>query len=270
MLFCVRGTWGGESVCKGTDKTRFVREPVCCPSSLRAIHRTPTLLKTTKRWAPAVVSTEHMLASLLRRLLLTIMAIVSKLHIYVLARLMGYRSFLPQRDSILVTCCTNGLGHVHQMERVLSVLQQAGLEFPVIALAKEQKVPQYKIDSLKARFPGATFVNLNLEVDYDNGKSFNNRRIVVSATKTVLRRSTPFYRRIARLMMHYRPSYCLSFWEPGVAMFINAMNCPTKLVCVCSQVRDPTSRSAKAVRRPSMLARLGVLARVRSMRTTLG
>ena len=42
VLFCVRGTWGGESVCKGTDKTRFV--PV-------SIHRTPTLLKTTKRWA---------------------------------------------------------------------------------------------------------------------------------------------------------------------------------------------------------------------------
>jgi hypothetical protein len=44
VLFCVRGTWGGESVCKGTDKSRFVREPV-------SIHRTPTLLKTTKRWA---------------------------------------------------------------------------------------------------------------------------------------------------------------------------------------------------------------------------
>ena len=28
VLFCVRGTWGGESVSKGTDETHFVREPV--------------------------------------------------------------------------------------------------------------------------------------------------------------------------------------------------------------------------------------------------
>ena len=109
------------------------------------------------------------------------------------------------------------------------------MEFPVIALAKEQKVPKYKLESLKKKFPRATFVNLNLEVDYDNGKAFNNRQIVLSATNTVLRRSTPFYRKVARLMMRHRPAYCLSFWEPGVAMFINAMNCPTKLVTVCSQ-----------------------------------
>ena len=29
-------------------------------------------------------------------------------------------------------------------------------------------------DSLKAAFPRATFYNLNFEVDYDSGKSFNN------------------------------------------------------------------------------------------------
>jgi len=172
---------------------------------------------------------------LLRRLVLTLMMIVSKVHIYSLAKLMGYRQFEPDRNSLLVTCCTNGLGHVHQMERVLTVLQEAGMEFPVIALAKEQKVPKYKLDSLKSKFPRATFVNLNLEVDYDNGKAFNNAQIVASATKTVLRRSTPFYRKVARLMMRHRPAYCLSFWEPGVAMFINALNCPTKLVTVCSQ-----------------------------------
>ena len=172
---------------------------------------------------------------ILRRLVLMLMAITAKIHIYSLAKLMGYRSFEPNRDCTLVTCCTNGLGHVHQMERVLTVLQEAGMRFPIIALAKEQKVPKYKLDSLKSKFPDATFVNLNLEVDYDNGKSFNNRQIVISATKTVLRRSTPFYRKVARLMMRHRPAYCLSFWEPGVAMFINALNCPTKLVAVASQ-----------------------------------
>ena len=36
-------------------------------------------------------------------------------------------------------------------------------------------------------------------------------------------------------MKRYRPAYCLSFWEPGVATFINVMNCPTRLVSVASQ-----------------------------------
>ena len=176
-----------------------------------------------------------MIGELIKRLLLAVVALTAKIHILSLARIMGYRNFEPNRDVCLVTCCTNGLGHVHQMERVLGVLQEAGMKFPIIALAKEQKVPKYKLDSLKAKFPDATFVNLNLEVDYDNGKSFNNRQIVLSATKTVLRRSTPFYRKVSRIMMRHRPAYCLSFWEPGVAMFINALNCPTKLAVVASQ-----------------------------------
>ena len=176
-----------------------------------------------------------MIGELIKRLLLMIIALTAKIHISSLARIMGYRTFEPNRDVTLVTCCTNGLGHVHQMERVLSVLQEAGMKFPIIALAKEQKVPKYKLDSLKAKFPDATFINLNLEVDYDNGKSFNNRQIVMSATKTVFQRSTPFYRKVSRLMMRHRPAYCLSFWEPGVAMFINALNCPTKLAVVASQ-----------------------------------
>ena len=160
---------------------------------------------------------------------------MAKVHIYSLAKIMGYRSFEPNRECTLVTCCTNGLGHVHQMERVLTVLTQAGINFPVICLAKEQKVPQYKLDSLKAKFPDASFVNLNFEVDYDNGKSFNNRQILWSAGKTVVRRATPFYRKVTKLMKKHRPAYCLSFWEPGVATFINSMNCPTKLVSVASQ-----------------------------------
>ena len=118
---------------------------------------------------------------------------------------------------------------------MLTVLQDAGLEFPVIALAKEQKVPKYKLDSLKAAFPRATFYNLNFEVDYDSGKSFNNLHIAGSATKMVMRRATPFYRKVNRLLRRHRPAYCLSFWEPGVATFINVMNCPTKLVSVASQ-----------------------------------
>ena len=102
-----------------------------------------------------------------------------RIHLYPLAKIMGYRSYEPDRDTLLVTCCTNGLGHVHQMERVLSVLEETGMKFPVICLAQEQKVPAYKLESLKKRFPNAQFVNLNLEIDYDNGKSFNNGQVCV-------------------------------------------------------------------------------------------
>lgn len=176
-----------------------------------------------------------MMPDILVRLLIAITSLLVRTHVYTFGKLMGYRRFEPQRDTILVTCCTNGLGHVHQMERVLSVLQQAGLQFPVIAMAKEQKVPAYKLESLKAAFPDATFYNLNFEIDYDNGKTFNNLQIIGSATKMALRRLTPFYRKISRILQRHRPAYCLSFWEPGVASFINVMNCPTRLVSVASQ-----------------------------------
>ena len=71
------------------------------------------------------------------------------------------------------------------MERVLGVLQEEGMKFPVIALAREQKVPAYKLAALKARFPETRFVNLNFEVDYDNGRSFRNTDIAWSAAKMV-------------------------------------------------------------------------------------
>ena len=204
------------------------------------------------------------------RLFLALLFLACRAHLYTFTKLMGYRRFEPDPNSVLVTCCTNGLGHVHQMERVLSVLQHAGMEFPVVVLAKEQKVPAYKLESLKSRFPDATFYNLNFEVDYDNGKSFDNMHIIASAVKMGVRRLTPFYRKaspstanprprltsslsrspstlplshptrhpcpqVSRIMRRHRPAYCLSFWEPGVASFINVMNCPTRLVSVASQ-----------------------------------
>jgi hypothetical protein len=74
------------------------------------------------------------------RLLLGLLFIAVRVQFWPLCKLMGYRRFEPKPDSVLVTCCTNGLGHVHQMERVLGVLEGAGLNFPVIALASEKKV----------------------------------------------------------------------------------------------------------------------------------
>ena len=44
----------------------------------------------------------------------------------------------------------------------------------------------------------------------------------------------PVARKFCKLIKEYRPAYCLSFWEPAVAIFINVLNCPTKLVAVAS------------------------------------
>ena len=187
-----------------------------------------------------------MVPNFIARLLLALMALVMRLYVYPTAKLAGYKYFEPERDTVLVTCCTNGLGHVHQMERVLSVLQEAGMKFPIVVLAKEQKVPAYKLAALKERFPDTTFTNLNFEVDYDNGKSFNNRQIAWSAAKQMLTAS-PF-RKVCRLMRRHRPAYCLSFWEPSVASFINVMNAPTKVVSVASQGQiyaDETGRTGR-------------------------
>ena len=186
-----------------------------------------------------------MVPNFIARLLLALMALVMRLYVYPTAKLAGYKYFEPERDTVLVTCCTNGLGHVHQMERVLSVLQEAGMKFPIVVLAKEQKVPAYKLAALKERFPDTTFTNLNFEVDYDNGKSFNNRQIAWSAAKQMLTAS-PF-RKVCRLMRRHRPAYCLSFWEPSVASFINVMNAPTKVVSVSQgQIyADETGRTGR-------------------------
>mmetsp|Transcript_24329 Transcript_24329/g.72531 ORF Transcript_24329/g.72531 Transcript_24329/m.72531 type:complete len:522 (+) Transcript_24329:97-1662(+) len=172
---------------------------------------------------------------LLVRLLLGLLFVALRAQFYPLLKLMGYRRFEPQQGSVLVACCTNGLGHLHQMERVLAVLEEAGVDFPVIALAKEKKVPSYKLVALKHRFPHARFVDLDFEVDYDNGKSFKNSAIVWNAAKTACTRSVQLSRKVAALFKQYRPAYCLSFWEPAVASIINVMNAPTRLIAVASQ-----------------------------------
>ena len=103
---------------------------------------------------PAPMPWANPVRELLIRVFLSLLAIGLKMHMYPLAKFMGYRRFEPRPNSVLVSCCTNGLGHIHQMERVLSTLQEEGMRFPVIALAREQKVPAYKLAALKERFPG--------------------------------------------------------------------------------------------------------------------
>ena len=169
------------------------------------------------------------------RLILAVVWLALRLQFWPLAKLARYRPFEPNPESVLVTCCTNGLGHVHQMERVLTVLEAEGIAFPVIALAKEKKVPSYKLDALKARFPSARIVNLDFEVDYDNGKSFKNSAIAWSALKQSCSRSVQLSRKVVGLLRRYRPAYCLSFWEPSVASIIDVVNAPTRVLSIASQ-----------------------------------
>ena len=61
---------------------------------------------------------------------------------------------------------------------------------------------------------------------------------------------------VNRLLRRHRPAYCLSFTEPGVATFINVMNCPTKLVSVAA--------------RSDLRGRHGVRARVADARAEVG
>ena len=79
------------------------------------------------------------------------------------------------------------------------------------------------------------FVNLNFEVDYDNGKSFRNSEIAWSAAKMVMGRSGGMVKRVVGMLKKHRPAYCLCFWEPSVATILNVLNCPTKLVSIASQ-----------------------------------
>ena len=186
-------------------------------------------------WAQSARAAMPGIKELIVRLLLGLLAIGLKVNLYPLAKLYGYRRFEPKPNSVIVTCCTNGLGHIHQMERVLGTLQEEGMKFPVVALARESKVPAYKLKALKEKFPETKFVDLNFEIDYDNGKSFRNSDIAMSATKTTLLRSGGLVRRVVGLLKKHRPQYCLSFWEPGAATIINVLNCPTRIVSVASQ-----------------------------------
>lgn len=238
ILLCLRGgsttgsavplqPRGGSGSVSGRKLHKFVSIMIALRSKL---------FRRLMRWSISGVLTFPYKS--FRTLFIQLFKIATYAHVYTFTKLQGYRPFKPNPETIFVSCCTNGLGHVHQMERVLTVLQEAGLRFPVIALAKEQKVPAYKVASLKKQFPNATFINLNFEIDYDggkSGKSFNNGKIVASATKTVFTRCSPFYRTVSRLLQKHRPAYCLSFWEPGVATVINVMNCRTQLVSVASQ-----------------------------------
>lgn len=185
------------------------------------------------------------LEEFLIRVVLALMIVGNRALFYPLAKICGgYKRFEPQPDSVLVTCCTNGLGHIHQMERVLSVLEQEGLRFPIIALAKLSKVPAYKLDALKRRFPSATFYDLDFEVDYESGESFRGTRIIWNAMKTGVRRGIPLVRKVSRLLREHRPEVCLSFWEPSVSQLIDVLNCPTRVVALSSQgqaYRDATS-----------------------------
>ena len=85
----------------------------------------------------------------LARLFLALLAAFLRVSIYPLAKLHGYQRFEPDPDTVLVSCCTNGLGHVHQLERVLTVLQARVLHLhpcpPRRAAPRSEPVPPMRL-----------------------------------------------------------------------------------------------------------------------------
>ena len=101
-------------------------------------------------------------------------SLIVRVHVYSLAKLMGYRRYEPQRDTIL-TVLTNGLGTSTSRACWRCCRMQGSSSCDCAGEGAEG--PKYKLDSLKAAFPRATFYNLNFEVDYDIPGSFNNLHI---------------------------------------------------------------------------------------------
>ena len=200
-----------------------------------------------------------MLPDLLVKLLVAVLYVLVRLQYYPLLKLYGYKRYDPLPDSVVVSCCTNGLGHIHQMERVLSVLEAEGVKFPVIALAKERKVPAYKLSALKERFPSTKFVNLDFEVDYDSGKAFETGRVLWSAFRTSATRSTQLVRKVTRLLKKHRPAYVLSFWEPSIATLVDITNGPANVVSVASQGQIYADAKGTGVERGLLMRGLHLL-----------
>lgn len=146
----------------------------------------------------------------------------------------GYKSWVrDETETILVACCTNGLGHVHQLERVLRVLHGRGFRFPVIAFAALHKVPVYKLNQLRAAYPETSIVDMDFEVSYDT-EALRFEQVLSRSLWQILT-GIGRWRRVAALLSACRPAYCLSFWEPTVPTVIDAFGAPVKVVSVASQ-----------------------------------
>ena len=139
-----------------------------------------------------------------------------------------------ERKSIIVSVCTNGLGHAAQCIRVLEVLKKEAIVVEAIVIAKRSKLPEYMNDYFSSY--GAEVLDLDIEVDYDSGITINNVKVMVNFVTTLLFHGASGNRKMCKTINTFQPHVLLNFWEPFAATFINANNeYNTKIITLASQ-----------------------------------
>ena len=159
--------------------------------------------------------------------------------IWLMGLILGYRPFVAKKNSLALSCHTNGMGHVIQMLRIIDVLNAAQIPVGLIVLASKGKIPAHFLASLREKAgPDAEIVDLDHEVHYDdnNGAKINNLRVVLEAGWKIF--GPEGWRTVKQcigLLMKHRPEVCLSLWDPHLPIMIDAFSCPTHNLQVATQ-----------------------------------
>ena len=170
----------------------------------------------------------------------------SRIHLVIrsISWLNGYKDFSEEecnKNIVIVSICTNGLGHIHQAIRVLTVLKEkSNFKAAAIVVAKRSKLPAYANVFLE-EYGCREIIDLDFELDYEgggnNGKDnrINNVNIMFMFCYSMLFHGVRIFRTVGNVMQTYRPGVLLSFFEPIFANFINSHDNPTKIITAASQ-----------------------------------
>ena len=153
----------------------------------------------------------------------------------------GYHDFAEgecNRDVVVVSICTNGLGHVHQAIRVLSVLKErSGFVASVVVVAKMSKLPPYARLFLE-EYGAKEIIDLNFELDYEGGGTgvrINNFKVILRFFYAFVFHGVSIFCKVGSVFQQYRPAILLSFFEPILANFVNSHDSPIKIITAASQ-----------------------------------
>ena len=126
---------------------------------------------------------------------------------------------------IIVSICTNGLGHIHQAIRVLTVLKEkSNFKAAAIVVAKRSKLPAYANVFLE-EYGCREIIDLDFELDYEgggnNGKDnrINNVNIMFMFCYSMLFHGVRIFRTVGNVMQTYRPGVFLSFFDFVILVF---------------------------------------------------
>ena len=165
---------------------------------------------------------------------------ISRCSLWAMAYLSGFHRYEVDPGSIALCCCTNGMGHVIQMLRILDVLKAAGIRPKVIVIADLKKIPEQYVASLRSKIAAdCEIFDLGSEIHYDEnlGASISNLKVTIETIwKTFgIPGWTKVIPRCAMLLNRFRPEICLSLWDYHLPAFIDATNSPTKILQVAHQ-----------------------------------